>query len=359
MHFDSVYSYVYCTISLNILGAWCNTVHVMHVNGESLWNLSPVGFYCEQTRDQHINVFYMFKFVLEVAMWRFLWLTVTNTLVPFLTNREIDHTNILFTPCISVRKHCGFLSGSKEFSDPPPSCCSTNWVIQNRAQTRRRSDSIWLGYYRSGCQTRVQSSSSGMQPATLGQRPTLYSDCRPSTPPPSPNLRPISQQDPRGHFQKQSLSLSSQEVPELIINKLLMSERRIARDCARASDVCMCARRGSKEGSGWRSVQLAVWKTSMTTGTNNKCFGFIWDKTSPRVWKETLTWWFLDGVKRGGYRGEKIKSKFSTGNGVLLRLRQYSPVSAEERRWTNKVIRIRQLGTMNVHKSFYSRLPTF
>lgn len=62
----------------------------------------------------------------------------------------------------------------------------------------------------------------------------------PSPPLKSPNLRPISQQDPRGHFQKQSLSLSSQEVPGLIINKLLMSEQRIAPDCASALNVCMC-----------------------------------------------------------------------------------------------------------------------
>ena len=106
---------------------------------------------------------------------------------------------------------------NKDISDPsfspsfsPPSSSSsssscTNWVIQNRAQTCRPCDSIWLGYYRSGCQMRVQSSLGGMQLTTVGQQQTLYCNCRPSNLPlRAPPQPPQANQStgPQGPFSK-------------------------------------------------------------------------------------------------------------------------------------------------------------
>lgn len=83
-----------------------------------------------------------------------------------------------------------------------------------------------------------------MQHTTQGRQQTLYRNGRPSSLPlliPPNHLRPISQRDPRGHFQKQSLSLSSQEVPGLIINKLLMFSQTIVLHCASAVNAWVCA----------------------------------------------------------------------------------------------------------------------
>lgn len=147
-----------------------------------------------------------------------------------------DHTNIgLHTSGCYNWAHAPWVDsvsfGDQRYSrsSPPPSpsssSSSTNWVIQNRAQTRRPCDSIWLEYYRRAvrpgsraaweeCSPRFRAST---RPSAATADPQV-----PPNPPPHPHLGPISQQDPWGHFQKQSLSLSSREVPGLIINKLLM-----------------------------------------------------------------------------------------------------------------------------------------
>lgn len=130
---------------------------------------------------------------------------------------------------------------------------------------------------------------SGPAPDPLLQLQTLKSS--PSSPlrPPSPpvpssmRLRPISQQDPWGHFQKQSLSLSSQEVPGLIINKLLMFWQRIAQDCASAVDVwvhmhaCVLAVRGHSKVLLDRAVQV-VRLIELTSEWERRSRKWLWGR---------------------------------------------------------------------------------
>ena len=87
------------------------------------------------------------------------------------------------------------------------------------------------GYYRRGCQTGVQSAGCGMRPH----------DHRAATGPPlsSSHLAPIRQRYPRGlFFSQNNHSLSSQEVPGLIINKLLMFQGLVLNVCVLLSSVC-------------------------------------------------------------------------------------------------------------------------